>query len=167
MKNKFVKYLPYCGVFAALTMILTLINFTLPIATKGCLVHLGVVMVMVAAYFLPPAWAGVGVALGMALYDVLGGWVLWAPFTFIIRFFETYIISSLYFKENAGSFVKIISLVLAALTAIVGYYLAEVVLYGNWIVPLASMPAELVLNTVGFIVGGIIVGIMKRIGLKI
>jgi uncharacterized membrane protein len=167
MKNKFVRYLPYCGVFAALTMILTLINFTLPIATKGCLVHLGVVMVMVAAYFLPPAWAGVSVALGMALYDMLGGWLLWSPFTFVIRFFETYIISRWYFKESAGNIAKFLVLVSGAAIAVVGYYLAEVVLYGNWIVPLASMPAELILNAVGFTVGGIIVGIMKRIGLKI
>ncbi len=58
-------------------------------------------------------------------------------------------------------------LIAGAAVAVSGYYLAEVVIYGNWIVPLAAMPAELVLNTIGFTVGIVIVGVMKRIGLKI
>ncbi len=167
MKKNFVKYLPFCGVFAALTMILTMINITLPISTKGCLVHLGVVMVLVSAYLLPASWAGVSVGLGMGLYDLLGGWVLWAPFTFIIRFVQTFIIAKLFFAEDSSTFVKTLAVILEIAVAVAGYYIAEVILYGNWIVPLASMPAEFVLNLVGIIVGLIITGFIKRIGVKI
>mgnify|MGYP000050969488 CR=1 FL=1 len=48
---------------------------------------------------------------------------------------------------------NVISIILALIIKVVGYYFAEVILYGNWIAPLGSIPGNVV--QVGF--AGIIV----------
>ena len=39
---------------------------------------------------------------------------------------------------------NIVSIILAIIIKIVGYYFAEVILYGNWIAPLGSIPGNII-----------------------
>ena len=43
---------------------------------------------------------------------------------------------------------NVLSVILAIVIKIVGYYFAEVILYGNWIAPLGSIPGNII--QVGF-----------------
>ena len=43
---------------------------------------------------------------------------------------------------------NVVSVILALIIKVVGYYFAEVILYGNWIAPLGSIPGNIV--QVGF-----------------
>lgn len=153
MKKNFTHYLPYCGVMAAATFIFTCINLTLPLGTKGSLIHLGAAMAVVVAFILPPFYASLSVAIGMAVYDLIGGWTMWAPFTFIIRFLQVFILGYFINKTNNKTFYMILGFLIAAVIDVGGYYLAEVLLYGNWIVPLTSVPAEIILNLAGITLG--------------
>ena len=57
-------------------------------------------------------------------------------------------------KMNVRPIIKNTIAVIAALVIkIVGYYFAEVILYGNWVVPLGSIPG----NVLQVVVAGIIV----------
>ena len=55
--------------------------------------------------------------------------------------------------RGRSSVTNVISIILALIIKVVGYYFAEVILYGNWIAPLGSIPGNVV--QVGF--AGIIV----------
>ncbi len=152
MRKNFVHYLPYCGVMTAATFIFTMINITIPLGSRW-LVHLGAAMAVAIVFILPPLYASISVALGMALYDLLGGWAIWSPFTLVIRFSQVLVLSIFITKEKHRTINAIIGFLLAALIDVGGYYLAEVIIYGNWIAALEVIPAEIILNIVGIAVG--------------
>jgi len=147
-----VKNIVLCGLFAALTIVATYIH--IPITpSSGGLIHLGSIILFVAAYILLPQYAAVSVAVGMTLFDLLSGWAAWAPFTFVIRFVQVLLLSYLIKNKKNNYFIIIAAYVLCSIVEMAGYYLAEAVIYSNWIAPLASMPSELLHNAIGIIFG--------------
>ena len=70
----------------ALTYIFTaFVNLRLPIAANGGLIHLGNVPLFLAAIIFGRRTGTLAGAFGMGLFDLLSGWYLWAPFTFVIE----------------------------------------------------------------------------------
>lgn len=150
-ENKKTFRIALCGVMTALVCLATFINIRLPFVSNGGLVHLGGVVLIVSAYIMPSFDAGISMGLGMGLFDLFGGWTAWAPFTFVIRFFQGFILGK--FLEKGKRSYEIIGLILSCVIEMAGYYFAEAILYGNLIVPFSSMPGELVLNTVAIAIG--------------
>ncbi|WP_339262680.1 ECF transporter S component [Solibacillus sp. FSL W7-1472] len=131
------------------------INIRLPIAANGGLVHLGSAMLFIIAILFGPKKGALSGAFGMALFDILSGWTLWAPFTFITRGLQGYIVGKIatMHGKNGGSFIyNLAAIVISVPFMLGGYYICERVLYGNWIIPLASIPGNLVQNAVGLII---------------
>ena len=60
------------------------VNVRLPIAANGGLIHLGNVPLFIIAILSGRRLGALAGGLGMALFDVVGGWLLWAPFTLVI-----------------------------------------------------------------------------------
>ncbi len=119
------------------------VNVRLPIAANGGLIHLGNVPLFIIA-ILYGRWAGaLAGGIGMALFDVVGGWFLWAPFTLIIVGLIGYTVGALC-EKNQSFTTYALALLAACLIKVVGYYGAEGVIYGNWIAPMASIPGNLV-----------------------
>ncbi len=147
------KNLVLCSLFTALTIVATYINFRLPIPSYGGLIHLGSAILFVAAFVLKPNHAAISVAVGMTLFDVLGGWPLWAPFTFVIRFIQVYLFSSLIQNKKNHYGIIFTAYILCCLWEMAGYYVAEGIIYANWVAPLASMPSELIHNVIGILAG--------------
>ena len=81
-----VQRLVIMAVFVAMTFVVTTyINVRIPfLAANGGLVHLGNVPVFVAAAVFGKKEGAVTGAFGLGLFDLLNGWVAWAPFTFVI-----------------------------------------------------------------------------------
>jgi len=140
------------ALFIALVMVFTMfINIRLPISANGGLIHLGNVPLFVAAMNLGKRKAAIAGGVGMALFDLIGGWTTWAPFTFIIVAFMGWVSGRL-LEKNRGLPRYVLAVSLALLIKVVGYYLAEWILYGNFLAPLSSIPG----NLVQVISGGII-----------
>ncbi|MCI5689477.1 MAG: ECF transporter S component, partial [Clostridiales bacterium] len=81
--------------------------------------------------------------LGMALFDLTSGWTAWAPFTLIIVGCMGLVVGAVTEKKKSFPF-YLLALVLACAVKVAGYYLAEVILFGNWVVPLTSIPGNLI-----------------------
>ena len=138
------KPLVYAALGIALVFSCTaFVNVRLPIAANGGLIHLGNVPLFIIA-ILYGRWLGaLAGGLGMALFDVVGGWLLWAPFTLVIVGLMGYTVGII--GEKHQSFTAYaLALAAACLIKVVGYYGAEGVIYGNWIAPLTSIPGNLV-----------------------
>lgn len=119
------------------------INIRLPIAANGGLVHLGNVPLFVAAILFGKRTGMIAGGLGMALFDLLSGWTLWAPFTLVIVGLMGYVVGAV--TEHKKSFPRyILAMVLACILKIVGYYIAESILYQSLIIPVTSIPGNLV-----------------------
>lgn len=138
------KQLVYAGVGIALVFICTVfINVRLPIGANGGLIHFGNVPLFIIA-ILYGRWQGAAAGgLGMALFDVIGGWLLWAPFTLVIVGGMGYLVGAICEKRPALTY-RMLALAIACGVKVVGYYIAEGIIYGNWITPMASVPGNLV-----------------------
>ncbi|WP_300348842.1 ECF transporter S component [Clostridium sp.] len=79
-------------VFTALMIAIIFISGNLiKIPTVGGFVHLGDCMVLLSAVLLGKKRGAVASGFGMALVDLYGGYLIWAPFTFIIKALMAYI----------------------------------------------------------------------------
>lgn len=141
------------------------INIRLPIIASGGLVHLGTVMLIVSAIVFGKNKGAIAGAVGMAIFDLASMWTVWAPFTFVIRGIMGYIIGVIaYSKDKEGNSIlfNTIGVVIASIWMIAGYYITEVILYGNWAAPLSSIPGNLTQITVGLLLGLPIAKVLKK-----
>lgn len=153
------------ALFIALTLVATMfINLRLPIMGNGGLIHLGNVPLFIAAFVFGKRTGAIAGAFGMALFDLISGWTLWAPFTFVIVGAMGFL-AGLIAEKVPGNRVLVYTLAVAValLIKIVGYYFTEVILYGNWILPFGSIPG----NIMQVVIAGLIViplaGRIKRV----
>ncbi|MBY0121541.1 ECF transporter S component [Bacillus sp. S/N-304-OC-R1] len=143
------------ALFIALTLVATMfINIKLPIMGSGGLIHLGNVPLFIAAIVYGRKTGAVAGAFGMGFFDLISGWAVWAPFTFIIVGAMGFVVG-LISEKSPGNRVLVYSLAVAAalIIKVVGYYFAEVIIYGNWVLPFGSIPG----NIMQVVIAGIIV----------
>lgn len=139
-----IRFLTITAMAIALTYVFTaFINVRLPIAANGGLIHLGNVPLFLMALLFGRKTGMLAGGIGMGLFDLLSGWTSWAPFTFVIVGLMGYVVGRI--GEKHSEYVwKVFSLVIACVIKIVGYYIAEIILYGNLIAPLSSIPGNIV-----------------------
>lgn len=142
-----IKEIAVSGLFIAMVFIATMfINIRLPISVNGGLIHLGNVVLFTISIVFGRKQGAIAGAFGMGLFDILSGWAAWAPFTFVIRGIMGFLIGSISNSRdrNGKSFLfNLLAILLGSIWMIAGYYLAEVILYGNWITPATSIPGNI------------------------
>ena len=159
MKENKVQFIAITAMAVALTYVFTaFVNVRLPIAANGGLIHLGNVPLFIMAI------GGVG----MGLFDLLSGWTAWAPFTFIIVGIMGYVVGVMTEKHDQYGW-KVAAIFAAFVIKIVGYYIAEIILYGNFIAPISSVPGNVVQIAVAAVVVLIVIEpieiAVKKIGI--
>lgn len=143
------------GILIGLTLTATMfINIRLPLMGSGGLIHLGNVPLLLAAFVYGKKSGAIAGAIGMCLFDLISGWTLWAPFTFVIVGTMGFV-AGLISEKVPGKkiFVHTLAVVLAMIIKVVGYYFAEVIIYGNWIAPFGSIVG----NIMQVLIAGIII----------
>lgn len=154
------------GLLTALVFIATkFINIRLPISINGGLIHLGNTMLFMSAIVFGGKKGAAAGALGMSLFDMSSGWAAWAPFTFVIRGVMGYIIGSLSnMRGRNGRYMlwNLLSIFIAGVWMVIGYYFAEVILYGNWVAPMTSVPGNVIQIVVGAVIGIPLSSALKR-----
>lgn len=128
-------------------------------------VHLGDSMIFLSALVLGKRNGVMAAGVGSALGDILGGYAFWAPWTLIIKGIMALIIGIFVEhmekkgKVHSGNpgvnFMEIIGMTLAGLFMVAGYYVTEVVMYGNWMTPIPS-----ILFNIGQFVVGMVLAVM-------
>ena len=149
------KSLAIIAVFTALTYVFTwLVNIRLPLPGSGGLIHLGNVPLFIAALLFGKKTGAIAGGVGMGLFDLTSGWTAWAPFTFVIVAFMGYVVGLFAEKHPIrNDAANAIAAILAALGIKVGgYYLAEVILTGNLIAPIGSIPGNVLQVTFAAII---------------
>ena len=143
-----VQFLTITAVFVALTYIFTaFINVKLPIAANGGLIHLGNVPLFIGAILFGKKTGAIAGGIGMGLFDLLSGWTLWAPFTLIIVGIMGFTVGKItedHKHQNIKWCNNVIAIAAACVIKVVGYYIAEVIIYGNPLAPVSSIPGNLV-----------------------
>ena len=157
-----VQFLTVTAIFVALTYIFTaFINVRLPIAANGGLIHLGNVPLFIGAIIFGKKTGAIAGGVGMGLFDLLSGWTLWAPFTFVIVALMGFTVGKLTEDEKHQNFKwYVIALISACVIKVAGYYIAEV----------ASIPGNLVQIGVAAVITLVVIAPLnvatKRVGLR-
>ena len=149
------------GLMMCLVMVTTMF-IKIPVPFTQGYVHLGDSMIFLSVLVLGKKYGSIASGIGSALGDVIGGYAYYAPWTLLIKFFMAFIMGAFvehmkkkgrHKGEGFGiTAIEIIGMILAGIVMAAGYYTVESVMYGNPLIPLASVPW----NIGQFIVGMII-----------
>lgn len=121
------------AMLAAVCCVLTLL---IRIPVFNGYIHPGDSVIYIASCLLPLPYCALCGAIGATLADILSGGIMWAPWTFVIK-----IILSLLFTRKGTKIISprnLAGCVLCAAVTVSGYYIAELVIYGNAFSPLIS-----------------------------
>lgn len=132
-----------------------LLNIKLPISANGGLIHLGTAMLFISSILFGPKKGAMAGAFGMGLFDLVAGWTLWAPITFITRGLQGYIIGKIAWSDDRkGSHfgLNLFAMIISTPPMLAGYYIGEAMIFKSWIIPAASIPGDLVQTTIGIFV---------------
>ena len=127
MKNLSVKKMTMAGVMAALVFVMTYVP-KVPVPITGGYVHLGDGAIFLAALLLGPLGIPAA-AIGSGLSDVLGGYMVYAIPTILIKGVVALVAWKLW-KE--GSWLRaVVAFVLAEIAMVAGYFAFEAVMFGT------------------------------------
>lgn len=124
--NKKIENMIYTALMIALVFVSASV---IKIPTFNGFIHLGDSMVFLSVLLLGKNRGTVASAFGMLLVDVFAGYMLWAPFTFIIKGVMAYVVGTILEKVNdANKRNQIIAFSIGAIVMIVGYFIAGAVI---------------------------------------
>ncbi|MBR4554701.1 MAG: ECF transporter S component [Ruminococcus sp.] len=135
--------LVFAGLLAAMTAVATLL-IVIPTPTKGY-INLGDCFVNIGAWLMGPVYGTAAAATGSAMADLIAGYGIYAPATFVIKGLMA-LASYAVFSGLKNSGRKKLSPILAALIAeivmVAGYAIYESILYGSFATALTGVPSN-------------------------
>ena len=146
--NQSVRRLTTAGVLAAAIVLLTTL-VSIPMPGGLGYINLGDAGVLIAGALLGGGWGALCAGVASALSDILLGWGVYAPATFLIKGAVALVAGFLFSKTEKG--IRYLFFYIAALIVPLGYFLYETVLYGY----AAAIP-NVVFNTMQCIIGAVV-----------
>ena len=116
------------GIMAAITFVATSV---IHVPTFMGVLHLGDSMIFLSAILFGRKKSAISSAVGMCLFDLLNGYTLWAPFTFVIKGVMGYIAGTIAYRKdyNGNNFVNnVFAFVVAGIWMIAAYYLGGAII---------------------------------------
>ncbi|MFR8926706.1 ECF transporter S component [Peptoniphilus senegalensis] len=163
MKNFKVKDLVITSLFIALVYVFTwIVKIQLPFAPNGGLIHLGNVPFFLAAIFFDKRVGMTAGALGMGLFDLTSGWVLWSPMTVISALIMGYILNKFNYKHLKLKNL-LLSFILVALVKVLVYYIGEIFILSSFVTPLASIPGNIIQIAVSSVIVLVVLKPMEKV----
>lgn len=160
--NTNTKKLIITALMTALTCVATII-IKIPSPLKGY-INLGDCFVLIAGWILGWGFGFISAGLGSALADIISGYFIYSPATFIIKGLMA-VIAFLFYKLLQKQIPKlpayIISGLLAELFMIIGYYVFEGFLYG-FTPSIVNVPGNCIQAAAGLIIGVVVIKILDK-----
>ena len=113
----------------ALVTATTFINIPYP-GSAGGLMHLGTLMLFIIALKFGKYYGAISGGIGMVIFDIIGGWMAWAPGTLFVRLIMGFVvgwISQSKLGQGHNIYKNVLGIILGGLVMIIGYYLYEAI----------------------------------------
>jgi len=145
--------LTMAGLFAALCCVMTMV---IQIPSPTGYVNLGDCMILLGALALGPVYGALAGGIGSALADILLGYAVYAPGTFVVKggvaLIAALLTGLVVRKSGKLSFVLLVfSCVVAELWMAFGYFVYESVVLGYGLPAVQSIPGNLMQGLVGVV----------------
>ncbi|MCM8709877.1 ECF transporter S component [Clostridium sp. SYSU_GA19001] len=140
----------------------------IPVGTKAVL-HIGDSMVFAGAVILGKRKAALASAIGMALFDILSPYAVWAPFTFVIKGLMGYIAGAIAYRKdyNGNNLVNnIFAFTVAGIWMIAGYFFAGGVIYKSFITAIGDITGNIIQVAAGIVIALPVIKALKLAKLK-
>lgn len=154
----------FTGLFAAMITLMTAYLFHIPYGSNGGYIHFGDALIYIAAVLLPRPYALAAAAIGGGLADLLTA-PMWAPATIIIKMLITLPFTSSHPKMLGSR--NILAPLAALIISAAGYYLAEGLLFGSFITPIASITGSVIQAVGSALIFLILASAFDRMHLKV
>ncbi|SNX55208.1 ECF transporter S component [Thermoanaerobacterium sp. RBIITD] len=160
MNENNLKRLVYISLMTALITVGTMVIQIPTPATKGY-INIGDSFIFLTAAILGPLAGFISGGLGSALADLLSGYAVWAPWTFVIKGVEGLIVALL-LRKNRNILFRIITFIIASLWMVFGYYMGGSVMYG-FKASFGDVPGNVVQGIASIVIGTVLVEALSRI----
>lgn len=134
---------------------------------NGGVIHLGDSMIFLTAVIFGRKYAAISGAVGMTMFDILSGYSIWAPYTFVIKAVMGFIAGSIAYmggSKGESNIKNAIGMLLAGIWMIAGYYGAEVMISGNLVSPIASVTGNMIQFGAGAVIAFVIIAAIRKSG---
>lgn len=152
------------ALFAALSCAATM-AVRIPTPATGGYVHPGDAIVILSGVILGPVYGLLAGGIGSAMSDLLGGYFIHVPVTFVIKGLVAFVSGLIFRKLTENGKSGILAVVLGGMVDIVfvagGYFLFAFTLYGSGAA--ASVPANILQGASGLVIASILYPALKAI----
>lgn len=153
------KQLVLASLLAAIVCIATMVTkFPSPPPLKGY-INLGDCVVLLSGWLSGPVWGFLAAGIGSALADLILGYTIYIPATFLIKGLMA-VVAFYIARRGTWSF-RILSALLAELVMVAGYYLFDAFLYG-FATSAINVPGSLMQGFAGFVTGLILMRFLEK-----
>ena len=162
--NNNLKKLILAALFAALSCLATM-SIRIPTPGTGGYIHPGDAIVILSGVILGPVWGFLAGGIGSALSDLIGGYFIYVPITFVIKGLVALAAGLLYQKVGKNQKSRYIAVILGGVADIIlvagGYFVCEFFIYGAGAA--ASIPANIIQGVGGLVISCILYPILISI----
>ena len=162
--NNNLKKLILAALFAALSCVATM-SIRIPTPGSGGYIHPGDAIVILSGVILGPVWGFLAGGIGSALSDLIGGYFIYVPITFVIKGLVALAAGLLYQKVGKNQKSRYIAVILGGVADIIlvagGYFVCEFFIYGAG--SAASIPANIIQGIGGLVISCILYPILISI----
>ncbi len=162
--NNNLKKLILAALFAALSCVATM-SIRIPTPGTGGYIHPGDAIVILSGVILGPVWGFFAGGIGSALSDLIGGYFVYVPITFVIKGLVALAAGLLYQKVGKTQKSRYAAVVLGGVADIIlvagGYFVCEYFIYGAGAA--ASIPANIIQGIGGLVISCILYPILISI----
>lgn len=144
------------GLMMAMIVVATIL-IIIPVPFGNGYIHLGDAMIFLSVLILGWKYGAVAAGFGSALADILVGYAIWSPWTLFVKgimaaVMGLFIVAAM---RRPGRSVlgvplyQFIGMILAGMEMVAGYYIAEGVIYGNFVSAALGIPWNIVQFSAG------------------
>lgn len=159
------KKLVLTALFAALACVATM-SIRIPTPGTNGYIHPGDAVVILSGIILGPVYGLLAGGIGSAMADLLGGYFVYVPITFVIKGLIAVVAGLIYLKVGKNKTSRYVCVVLGGIVDIVlvagGYFLCEAFMYGT-AGAAASIPANIIQGVGGLVISLVLYPILIAI----
>ncbi|MBR0597945.1 ECF transporter S component [Sinanaerobacter chloroacetimidivorans] len=167
--NNKVNQLVLTGLMIAMVAVVTA-AIPIPAPFTSGYVHLGDAVIFLSVLLLGWRYGAVAAGVGSALADIFTGYAFWAPWTLFIKAGMAIIMGLFIAKsmEKQGKSIfgvpvyQMIGMLLGGIFMAAGYYIAQGIMYGNFIAAALGIPWNIAQFVVGLVIATLISGALYK-----
>lgn len=157
--NQSIKKITYTALFIALVFLCTVV-IAIP-SPLGGYMNIGDAAIYVGSFILGPIFGFIAGGVGSMMGDLYTGWVVYMIPTLIIKGTMGFVSGYLFRKSK-----DILGLICGFIILVAGYYLADIIILGNFISPIGNVPFNVIQGIVGVIAAYLIIKALKKFNIN-